>query len=214
MDRVRFLMMCARTAQGPNLTHSVQLSILHLFHGYLWPINRGKLLTTLLSIVKGQSAFPAWSQRAESHLRPFFTWRVFPSRTLFLTLCSSRFRANLFRPPLDPIQPFFSPSPAPTPFFFFAFAFLPLRSLFFNPPIPTLQTSAYFTKNPSSSSACTTVDSLTLSFRFSFDFPSVARIKTGRGCGGWRSGKGEEGGRGMSVADAGRPCGDTIVQCQ
>ena len=108
-------------------------------------------------------------------------------------------------------QPFLSPSPAPAPFFFFAFpfAFLPLRSLFFNPDIPALHASAYLRKNPSNSPACTTVDSLILSFRFSLDLPFVARIKIGRGCGGCRSGKGEDGGRGVSVAALGRSVGDT-----
>lgn len=117
-------------------------------------------------------------------------------------------------------QPFFSsftfvssftfyPSPGPAPFFLAFPFFLPLRSLFFSPLIPAFQTSAYFTKNPSNSSACTTVLILILSFFFSFDLPFVARIRTGRGCGGCRSGKGDEGGRGMSVAPDGRSGGDT-----
>ena len=55
-----------------------------------------------------------------------------------------------------------------------------------------------------------TVDSFILSFRLSFDFPFVARIKIGSGCGGCRSGKGEEGGRGVSVAVLGRSWGDTV----
>ena len=78
----------------------------------------------------------------------------------------------------------FGPSPAPAPFFLALPFFLPLRSRFFSPPIPAFQTSAYFTKNPSNSSACTTVLILILSFFFSFDLPFVARISTGRGCGG------------------------------
>ena len=122
-------------------------------------------------------------------------------------------------------QPFFScftfvssftfcPSPGPAPFFLAFPFFLPLRSLFFNPLIPAFQTSAYFTKNLSNSSACTTVLIFILSFFFSFDLPFVARISTGRGCGGWRSGKGEEGGRGMSVAPDGRSGGDTETRGQ
>ena len=116
-------------------------------------------------------------------------------------------------------QPFFSsfifcPSPGTAPFFLAFPFFLPLRSLFFSPLIPAFQTSAYFTKNPSNSSACTTVLSLILSFFFSFDLPFVARIRTGRGCGGCRSGKGEEGGKGMSVALDGSSGGDTWTRRQ
>ena len=83
---------------------------------------------------------------------------------------------------------FFSPSP---PFnFFFAFAFfLPLRSLFFSAGVPAFITSAYFVKNPSSSSGCTIVDNLILSSRCSFDLPLEARISTGSGDKGARSGK-------------------------
>ena len=111
-------------------------------------------------------------------------------------------------------QPFFSsfalcPSPATAPFFLAFPFFLPLRSLFFSPLIPAFQTSAYFTKNPSNSSACTTVLILSLSFFLSFDLPFVARIRTGRECGGCRSGKGDEGGKGMSVASGGSSGGDT-----
>lgn len=98
-------------------------------------------------------------------------------------------------------------------FFFFSLAFLPLRSLFFKPPMPTLHTSAYFAKNPSKSSACTTVDNLILSSRLSPDFPLVARIMIGRGRAGCKSGKGEEGGRGVSVAFIDRSGGDTGWIC-
>ena len=52
---------------------------------------------------------------------------------------------------------------AGAPFFFFL-SFLPfLRSLFFKPPIPVLQASAYRTKNPSNSSGFTTVLRMILS---------------------------------------------------
>lgn len=84
---------------------------------------------------------------------------------------------------------FFSVSPKPS-FLFFAFAlfFLPLRSLFFSPCIPALQTSAYRTKKASSLSASTTVDNLILSARWSFDLPLLARMRTGSGEAGFRSG--------------------------
>jgi len=41
----------------------------------------------------------------------------------------------------------------------------------------------------------------------------VARIRIGSGCGGCRSGNGEEGGSGVAVAEGGRSLGDTMVWC-
>jgi hypothetical protein len=82
--------------------------------------------------------------------------------------------------------------PAP-PFFFFAFNFclFLLRSRFFNPDIPALQTSEYLRKKPSSASSSTIVESFNLSGLLSFDLPSVARIIRESGFVGARSGKGE-----------------------
>ncbi len=41
----------------------------------------------------------------------------------------------------------------------------------------------------------------------------MARIRIGSGCGGCRSGNGEEGGSGVAVAEGGRSLGDTMVWC-
>jgi hypothetical protein len=82
-----------------------------------------------------------------------------------------------------------APAPATSCFFFFAFnfSFALLRSLFFSPDIPCLQTSAYLTKKPSRSSDSTTVDNLTFLARLSFDLPLEARMRMGNGLEGWRS---------------------------
>lgn len=100
---------------------------------------------------------------------------------------------------------FFSGSP---PFnFFFAFAFfLPLRSLFFNAVVPAFMTSAYFVKKPSNSSGWTMVDSFILSLRYSFDLPLEARMRTGSGDEGARSGKGTAG----SVVEGEEVGGDSV----
>ena len=94
----------------------------------------------------------------------------------------------------------FSPFPS---FFFASFSFFllrPLLSLFLRLDIPVLNTSAYRTKNLSTSSGCTIVESLIFSpfWRLSLDLPFVARMIKGRGWAGWRSGKGavDEGGVG------------------
>ena len=141
---------------------------------------------------------------------------LFSCRLSFASALDARLLASKSIPCRLPScsQPFFSsfalcPSPATAPLFLAFPFFLPLRSLFFSPLIPAFQTSAYLTKNPSNSSACTTVLILSLSFFLSFDLPFVARIRTGRECGGCRSGKGDEGGKGMSVASGGSSGGDT-----
>jgi len=87
-------------------------------------------------------------------------------------------------------------------FFFLPLPFLPLLSLFLSPLMPAFHTSTYLTKNPSKSSACTTVDSFIRFPTFSPDLPSVARMMRGSGCGG-----------GVSVASVGSSGGDTrLVQ--
>ena len=90
---------------------------------------------------------------------------------------------------MSSVHAFFSISPSPS-FLFLAFAlfFLPLRSLFFSPCIPALQTSEYRTKKASNLSASTTVDNLILSARWLFELPLVARMRTGSGETGFRSG--------------------------
>ena len=122
---------------------------------------------------------------------------------------SRQLASQLFFSPLSFVSSFFCPSPGPATFFLALPFFLPLRSLFFNPLIPAFQTSAYLVKKASKSFDCTTVLILILSFFFSFDFPFVARIRTGRGCGGCWSGKGEEGGSGVSFVLDGASRGDT-----
>ena len=82
------------------------------------------------------------------------------------------------------------PLTSPTTFFFFL-SFLPFfRSLFFNPPIPVLQASAYRTKNASRSSGATTVLKAIFSMS-SLSVPALielllfdARMSTGKGWSG------------------------------
>ena len=68
------------------------------------------------------------------------------------------------------------------PDFAFAFPFFfALRSLFFNPAIPALQTSAYLTKNPSKSAGLTTVANLTLGAAVFLPLVTLSPVLAGLG---------------------------------